>query len=805
MSDRRGPDEKDTCRSYVVPRLRASGWTEALVRTEVPVVAEGSLSSRKGDRSVSDGRADYVLEPFPGVPVAVVEAKRLYASPWQGLQQGIEYALRLDVPLVYATNGYGIRERDLASGTERDLDSFPTPAETWARYVEVNELDEAQEDAIRQPLSRVLVDASGTTTTPRSYQLSAIHRVLRAVAGGERRVLLLMATGTGKTFTALQIVHKLLGWWKAAEAGRNHRVLYLADRDALVDHPQRKTFAPALRAGSTTRIQGQAVMGRDVYFATYQALDQGSVPGEVELALFEAYPRDFFDLVIVDECHRGSAARDSSWRRILDRYSGAVQLGLTATPKQHDEIDTYAYFGAPVFSYSLRQGIEDGYLAPYRVRRTWLSTDVEGWRPEPGQLDRFGREVPHDLYLTPDFERVVSLLTRTTAAARHLSALLAKLPHPRALVFCVDVEHAEQFRQAMVGENPDRVAADPTWVVRITGADGDTGKRLLEELCDPESGSPVVVTTSRMLSTGVDVPDLTHVVLFRPVGSIVEFKQIVGRGTRLYPEKGKHSFEIVDYVDATRLFDDPSFDGPAIETRVEEVNESGIVVALRVDDQGRPAGDGLPALDELEDDTPADELTQPTEEPPVHRKFVVDDVEVTLTAEGFRVPDTATGQLRLVDYEQYVGERVRDLVEDVEELTRRWADRRARLELLRELRVQGVDVQEVEERMARHDADGLDLLAYAAWGVPVVTRQERAGRAWPRLDEVGQDERAREAVAALLASYVERGVHDLSDPLALSVPPLSALGSEVEIAGWFGGIAGYRQAVSELQQRLYGA
>ncbi len=560
-----------------------------------------------------------------------------------------------------------------------------------------------------------------------------------------------MATGTGKTFTALQIVHKLLGWWKAAEPGRNHRVLYLADRDALVDHPQRKTFAPALRTGSTTRIQGQPVMGRDVYFATYQALDQGSAPDEVDVALFEAYPPDFFDLVIVDECHRGSAARDSAWRRILEWYSSAVQLGLTATPKQQDEIDTYAYFGEPVLSYSLRQGIEDGYLAPYRVRRTWLSTDVDGWRPEPGQLDRFGREVPDDLYLTPDFERVVSLLTRTTAAARHLSALLERARHPRALVFCVDVEHAEQFRQAMVEANPDRVAADPTWVVRITGVDGETGKRLLEELCDPESSSPVVVTTSRMLSTGVDVPDLTHVVLFRPVGSIVEFKQIVGRGTRLYPEKGKLSFEIVDYVDATRLFDDPGFDGPPIETRVEEVDETGTVVTLGVD-RGRVEGHVLPAPDELEDETAGDggdDDPGHPEEPPVDRKFVVDDVAVSLTAEGFRVADTATGQLRLVDYVQYVGERVRHLVTDVQELTLRWSDRRTRLQLLGELEAQGIDVKELQERTRTPDADGLDLLANAAWQVPGQTRRERADRAAERLDEIARDDRTRDVLVAL--------------------------------------------------------
>lgn len=649
----------------------------------------------------------------------------------------------------------------------------------------------------------MLVAADGTTTAPRAYQLTATHRVLRAIAGGDRRVLLLMATGTGKTFTALQIVHKLLGWWKAGEPARGRRVLYLADRDALVDQPHKKYFARAFAQDSTTRVQRRAVMGRDVYFATYQALDQGSDPDHGDLALFEAYPPDFFDLVIVDECHRGSASRDSAWRRILDRYAGAVQLGLTATPKQQDEIDTYAYFGAPVFEYSLRQGIEDGYLAPYRVRRAWLSTDVEGWRPDPGQLDRFGREIPDDLYLTADFERIVSLLTRTTAAARHLSKLLREQRHPRALVFCVDVEHAEQVRQALVAQNPDLVAGDPTWAVRITGEDGDTGRRLLEEVCDPESDSPVVVTTSRMLSTGVDVPDLTHVVLFRPVGSIVEFKQIIGRGTRLYPEKGKTSFEIVDYVDATRLFDDPDFDGPPMHVRVEEVDEAGVVVAVAVD--AAPEGDPEePTLKEPSNDYTAGGSGE-VAGGGMTRKFLVDGVQVTLTAEAFHVPDTATGRLRLVEYADYVGDRVRRLVPDRGELQRRWARRDLRQALEAELRQEGINVAELEERTGRPGADAFDLLIQAAWQVPPQSRADRARAARQGLPTRGTDDRARRVLDALLDVYAEHGVDDMSDPLVLSVPPLAPLGTEVEIVGWFGGLDGYRHAVASLQADLYPA
>jgi type I restriction enzyme, R subunit len=813
MSGVGGPLEKDTCRDYVLPRLGSSGWQDGMVRAEVPVVAEHGISVGGRTRIARDGRADYVLEIVPGLPVAVVEAKRLYAKPADGLQQGIEYAARLDVPLVYATNGDGIRERDLASGQERTLESFPTPAEMWDRYVDVGRLTPRMQQVVRQPFNRSLVDADGTTREPRAYQRTAVHRVLKAIAGGQQRVLLLMATGTGKTFTALQIVSKLLSYWSFAEPDRNRRVLYLADRDALVEQPIRSTFREALPAGSVTRVKRRAVMGHDVYFATYQALDQGQDPDSEAATLFEAYPADFFDLVIVDECHRGSAARDSSWRRILDHFSPAVQLGLTATPKQQDEIDTYGYFGEPVFEYSLREGIEDGYLAPYRVRRVWLSTDVDGWRPDPGQLDRFGREIPDDLYSTPDFERVVALLARTAAAAAHLSALLTQ-PNARAIVFCVDQEHAQQMRDALVEQNPARVAKDPWWAVRITGADGETGRRLLDELTDPESSSPVVVTTSRMLSTGVDVQDLTHVVLFRPVGSMVEFKQIIGRGSRLYPEKGKTSFEIVDYVGATQLFQDPSFDGPAQRVRVEHVDADGSL--LDVDEDVSPGTAESVGSESLELAEPEPEYVAggsgtvesvgPAPERPLPRKFLVDGVEVSLVAEGYQVPDTATGRLRLVEYADYVGDRVRRLTDDAEDLRQRWARKDQRERIEEALAAEGVEIHELEERTGLSGADAFDVLVHAAWQLTPLTRAQRAQRVRAGLD-VGPplDVRAREVLDALLERYAEHGVDEMSDPLALTLPPLAPLGSEVEIVSRFGGASGYRRAVADLQRTLYSA
>ena len=381
-----------------------------------------------------------------------------------------------------------------------------------------------------EPFNRRRRNAAGVVLTPRYYQTVAINRALAALGRGERRVLLLMATGTGKTFTAMQIVAKLRSYEAKVRPDRNYRVLYLADRDQLLTQPMKNDFAPAFGNKVLHRVLGEANRSRELYFATYQALSGAGANAE----LFSEFRPDFFDLVIVDEAHRGSAAEDSAWRGVLDHFSSAAHLGLTATPRS-DHVNSYDYFGNPVFEYSLRQGIEDGFLAPYRVRRVALTPDADGWRPDPGQVDRFRREIPDGVYSTRDFERVVSLLARTRLAAKHLSGILRQDPTARCMVFCVDTEHADDMRRALIEHNHDLVAADPEWVVRIVGVEGEKA-RLLDEFTDPERTSPVVATTSRLLSTGVDVQDLKFVVLFRPVGSAIEFKQIIGRGTRLYPD-----------------------------------------------------------------------------------------------------------------------------------------------------------------------------------------------------------------------------------------------------------------------------
>jgi len=810
---RRGPLERDTCSNVVLPMLAAAGWESTQIVPEFEVKGSRVVSAGGVERELPDGRVDYVLEINPGLPVAVIEAKREYREASDGLQQAIRYAQQLDVALAYATNGSVIIERDMVTGHECHVESVRTPPELWSRYCEMHSLDAEQAAALQQPFNRNRRDASGAVVLPRYYQTVAVHRALRAMTSGQRRILLLMATGTGKTFTAMQIVAKWLGYQRLRSPESNFRVLYLADMDVLLTQPMSKDFSPAFTREALARVRGGAPMGREIYFASYQALAGGGDEEE----LFLDYPSDFFDLLIVDECHRGSASATSAWRAILEHFAPAMQLGLTATPKRDTNVDSYDYFGNPVFEYSLRQGIEDGYLAPYRVRRVVLSPDVEGWSPEPGQLDIFGAEIPEGVYSTRDFERTVSLLARTKLAARHMSGILRVNPRARAMVFCVDQEHAEQMRSALVEANPDLVAADPEWVVRIVGSEGER-VRLLEAFTDPESPSPVVATTSKMLSTGVDVPDLRYVVIFKPVGSMVEFKQIIGRGTRLYPEAGKTFFEIIDYVGATGHFKDPEFDGYPQHVRVETIDSSGSVLSID--------GEAVPAENEGDERLPETHVREPfpdfiaggssddegldaglDQNPPLARKRYVVEGEFAVIAEGHYVADTSTGRLRLTEYAEYVASEVRSLFQTPGKLTALWADGVSREDVIEILSQRGVDMSELAEQAGMSKADPLDVLVALAWDVAAPTRAERSRRAREAHHEelAERSDLAKAVLGALLDRYEENGIEDVTSGEALRLPPIDHLGSPVEIAAAFGGPAAFHAQVDELQRWLYSA
>nr|WP_269778971.1 DEAD/DEAH box helicase family protein [Propioniciclava soli] len=736
---------------------------------------------------------------------AAVEAKREYRTAEDGLQQALRYAQQLDAPLAYATNGVDIIEHNLRTGRERRVSEFASPVVAWDEYQQLHGLEPANSSLVRQPLNRGRRNAAGDVITPRYYQAVAINRVLAAIARGERRVLLLMATGTGKTFTAMQIVAKLRAYEAAVRPQRNYRVLYLADRDQLLSQPMRKDFTPAFGADLLNRVRGGVDTSREIYFATYQALAAG---GDRD-SLFEAFRPDFFDLVIIDECHRGSAEENSAWRAVLDYFTDAVQLGLTATPRS-GRVNSYEYFGNPVFRYTLRQGIEDGFLAPYRVRRVMLSPDAEGWEPTPGLLDRLGREVPEGVYSTRDFERVVSLLARTQLAARHLSGILRRDPTARCIVFCVDTEHADEMRRALVDENPDLIAADPEWVVRIVGIEGEK-ERLLGDFTDPDRVSPVVATTSRLLSTGVDVEDLKFVVLFRPVGSMVEFKQIIGRGTRLFPDKGKTSFEIIDYVGATALFEDPAFDGYPTDIIREVVDADGAVVGAEpvapnaeTPDTGEQVNDPW-----VEEPVPGFEVHDPPEAVPgrpAGRKLYVDDGDFRVVGEARLVPDVGSGRLLLTEYGAWVRERIA-AEGDEDTLRERWSQAPSRHALASSLEVQGIDVAGLVESAGLTDSDPLDALLQVAWNRPARTRSERVRevREQHAAELAAQTAGARAVLEGLLARYEEFGVADLETTEVFRLAPLGDLGSPIDLARVFGGGDGLRAQLERVQSWLYAA
>lgn len=793
-----GPLEQDTCRNYVMPLLKRAGWSEDQIQQQLRITDGRVITVGSKHRRGEALRADYVLEYTPGVPIAVVEAKREFSIPGKGLQQAKNYARLLDLPFAYSTNGRGIVEDDRDTGLENDrLTAFPGPDELWVRYRAWKGLvDDSVAEGLLMPFNRALRNANGTVKEPRYYQRTAINRSVEAILRGDKRLLLTLATGTGKTFVSMQIVWKL--WQSGWRIGRNPRVLYLADRNILIDQPIEREFKDAFGSGDNTpiwKLRGEAKAGREIYFALYQALaDSGEDPN----GMFREFPPDFFDFIVVDECHRGSARAESSWRAILDHLSPATQLGMTATPKRDETVDSYQYFGDPIFEYSLAQGIDDGFLAPYRVRRVVLSPDAHGWAPDRGQLDLFGKEIPEGLYTTKDFERVVSLLTRTEAAAKHLTEYLQRTdPWAKTIVFCVDQEHADQMRRALHNANTDLTKQHPDYVVRIVSDEGEIGRGHLSNFGDTEKDLPVIATTSEMLSTGVDLPTVRNIVLFRPVGSMALFKQMIGRGTRLFLDEDKQSFEIIDYSGATALFEDPEFDGPPERIIEEEIDDEGNVVDDTVVEEPEPLFDTGDA-DDLSIDP--DELH---EEPRI--KLYVGDAQVWVTAEAIYQLDPETDRLRLVEYRDFVADTVRALFPDPSDLRSRWVSRVGRQDILDALAVRGIDEVELTNRTGVAGADPLDILVHLAWNQPLATRIDRARRVRKEHADFFDEFRpeARAVLTQLLDKYTEHGISQLDDLGVLEVPPISGLGSPTEIASRFGSTDALREAVNEMGELLY--
>ncbi|MBN2562339.1 MAG: DEAD/DEAH box helicase family protein [Phycisphaerae bacterium] len=781
-------NEADTCRRFVVPKLQEAGWEDEPHRINEQVTfTDGRIvvTGRRGRRRPGK-RADYVLRYRPDIPIAVVEAKPTYATPGQGLQQAKDYAEVLGLKFAYATNGHGIIEFDYTTGIEQEIATFPPPDELWARLSGVEQITRDVADKLFTPSFAL------TGKSLRYYQEIAVNRVVQGALQGRNRMLLTMATGTGKTLVAFQICWRL--WsarWNRAGEYRRPRVLYLADRTILIDDPKDKTFTPF--GDARWKIEnGEAIKSREMYFAIYQAIARD----ERRPGLYREYAPDFFDLVIVDECHRGSASDQSNWREILEYFRPACQVGMTATPRREDNADTYNYFGAPLYTYSLRQGIEDGFLAPYRVHRVITTWDAAGWRPSQGDLDRYGREIPDEEYHTGDFERRVALRARTEAVARHLTEYMRKTDRlAKTIVFCVDQEHADEMRRALNNLNTDLVQQHPDFVCRVTSDEADIGRAHLSNFQDLERTTPVVLTTSQMLTTGVDAPTVKNVALVRVINSMTEFKQIIGRGTRVRDDYGKLFFNILDYTgSATRLFADPDFDGDPIDEIEEDVGEG--------EHPDPPVPPDPPESPEPPDGPPPD---PPPDEP--RRKFYFDEGQVEIAAHLVYELDPDGNQLRVVQFTDYTAEKVRTLYRSATELRQQWADPQHRAEIIESLADRGIDFDELASAANQPDADPFDLLCHLAFNAPLRTRRERAQRLKTErkdfLEQFGPE--ATQVLEELLDKYTEHGTAQFVLPDVLELPPLNRHGNIIQIANYFGGEDRLVEAVHELQTLLYAA
>ncbi|QHN05378.1 DEAD/DEAH box helicase [Granulicella sp. WH15] len=784
--------EADTCRQFVLPRLYAAQWNDTQIAeqrtfTDGRIVMAGETPVRKKQK-----RADYLLRYTRDFPLAVVEAKVVHKTAGDGMQQAKDYAQILGLQFAYATNGKEILEFDFLTGLETKIVDFPTPKELWDRLKASQQLSEENSERLLTPSYQI----SGKP--PRYYQEIAINRTIQSVLQGSKRNLLTLATGTGKTMVAFQIAWKLWSarWNKSGEY-RRPRVLFLADRNVLVDEPKDKMFAPF--GDARHKIEGEAVFSREMYFAIYQALaEDSSRPG-----LYREYAPDFFDLIIVDECHRGSARDESRWREILEYFDSAYQVGMTATPLRDDNKDTYKYFGNPLYTYSLGQGIDDGFLAPYRVHRIVSTVDAAGWRPTQGERDRYGREIPDALYGTPEFERLIVLKARTEAIAKHLSAFMQQNGvFAKTIVFCVDQEHADEMRRVLSNLNPGLLRQHPDYVVRVVSDEGPIGKAHLSHFMELETETPVIVTTSQMLTTGVDVQTCKNVVIVRTVNSMTEFKQIIGRGTRVREDYGKLFFDILDYTgSATTLFADPAFDGePALITE-EEVNGEGEVI-----DGPRIVGDEDPD-ENGEEPEPVREDPNPLDDGPINaapRKYYVDGTAVEIATHLVYDLDAEGRRVEVRKLTDYSAETVRKLYESPLDLTTRWSLAATRAEVIGALQERGIILKDLALAAGQPEVDPLDLLCNLAYDTQLITRKQRTEALKSNTQFFTKyTGEAAVVLMQILEKYSEFGVAEFDMPDIFKVQPLSEHGNVTEIAAIFGGTDQLMQAVEELQTLLY--
>ncbi|PIQ48699.1 MAG: restriction endonuclease [Cytophagales bacterium CG12_big_fil_rev_8_21_14_0_65_40_12] len=807
--------ERDICTKFITPAIEKSGWDkltqllEEVSFTDGKIYVRGKMTAR-GARK----RADYILYYKPNIPIAIVEAKDNKHSVRAGIQQALDYAKILDIPCVFSSNGDGFvfHDRTATDGnveTELGIDSFPTPEELWQKYKKYKGIE--TQEAEKVVAQDYYFDGSGRS--PRYYQQIAVNRTVEAVAKGRDRILLVMATGTGKTYTAFQIIHRL---WKS---GAKKRILFLADRTALIDQTRRGDFRhfkdkmTIIKKKVVSRNDGKeelvsnkkrGIDTEDKAYEVFLGLYQGLTNAEGVEDAYKDFSPEFFDLIVIDECHRGSAKEDSAWREILTYFKKAIHIGLTATPKETDEVSNSEYFGEPLYTYSLKQGIDDGFLAPYRVVRVNLNVDAEGWRPEQGKKDKDGNEVEDRVYNRKDFDRHLVIEERTQAVARKLTEFLKGYDRfAKTIVFCTDIDHAERMRSALSNLNADLVAQNYKYIMQITG-DNDEGKRELDNFINPEEPYPVIATTSELMTTGVDAQTCKVIVLDAEIKSMTKFKQIVGRGTRINEEFGKMYFTIIDFRNVTDLFADKDFDGDPIRIKPvsEETDLGGIIdeeenIDTPIFDE--ETGEEIEIVPEIrypQPQTPTSKVHEPRE------KVYVNGVDVSILISREMYFDN-NGKPITTSLKDHTKDLIKGQYASLDDFLNRWNSIDKKEVIIKELEEQGVLVEALRDAVNR-EVDLFDLICHVAFEQPPLTRKERANNVKKRDYFTKYGEQARKVLETLLDKYADEGVTNIESMDILKVKPLTDYGSALEIVnGIFGGKKKYVEAIKELEQELY--
>ena len=763
--------EEDIKLQYITPAV-TSKWERKKITMETQIT-DGKINL-KGNLAVREKgkRADYLLYLSPNNPIAVIEAKDNKHQISEGLQQAMDYAKMLDLPFAYSSNGDGFAEHDFLTGAERQfgMDEFPTEAELWERFKQESGFTPAQEQVMNQPYY-----SSQSTYPPRYYQRKAINRTVDAIARGQKRLLLVMATGTGKTYTAFQIIYRML------KSEKVHKVLYLADRNMLVDQSIDQDFAPlqkTIHKINAKKDRPETITSYEVYFSLYQQL----VGDDDKENFRELFQPDFFDLIIVDECHRGSAKEESRWRRILEYFSDAIQIGMTATPKETKYISNLSYFGEPVYSYSLKEGIDDGFLAPFKVIDV-MTNIGEGWRPRKGQLDIYGNEIPDRIYNNSDYDYNIIIEDRIREVAAEITRYLKSTDRmARTIVFCATEDAALRMRDMLAELNQDMVKKNSDYVVRITGSD-EIGKGKIKQFSSVTQKYPVIATTSKLLSTGADCKMTKLIVLDEMIGSMTEFKQIIGRGTRLREKEGKTHFAVMDFRNVTRLFADPDWDGP-----LEIDEEFGAAKVKELPPKELPEGDPTPP------DAP-EKLPTP----------IVDKngCKVCIVHKTVSVYDTDGKLLHQESIIDYTKENILGKYASLDNFIRQWSAQEKKEAIRELLRERGIDLEQVKEQQGMTDVDDFDFICHVAFDKKPLTRRDRANNVKKRDFLSKYSPAAREVLEALLDKYMNTGIYEIEKAEILRLDPFLKMGKPAKIASYFGGKEGYMKAVKELENEIY--